>query len=238
MSIHLFDELTRQKITAMSSNGFRMQGHTGRVFCTKFHPDDANVVISGGWDKIMKIYDTRAGKPVGQILGPLVSGDSIDIVGDQIVAGSNSHRKPLATYSLAMQKVVSEIAFDPASQPETGYILAARYSRDRDHSLIFAGGAGRNELKVFDNDTEGMGTYKQLGSFSDMRSPIMCLDVSPNGKQVAFGNGAGQIFVSQFELNGNEEEIDMRSIKGRMAAAAMRQSQQDKASMDQASTNM
>lgn len=49
----------------MTANGFRMQGHTGRVFCTKFHPEDANVVISGGWDKIMKIYDTRVGKPVG-----------------------------------------------------------------------------------------------------------------------------------------------------------------------------
>lgn len=222
MAIHLFDELTRQKISAMSSNGFRMQGHQGRVFCTKFHPDDPNVVISGGWDKIMKIYDTRAGKPVGQILGPSVSGDCIDIAGDQIIAGSNRHVKPLATYSLAMQKVMSEISFDPASQSESGYVIAARFSKDRDHSLIFAGGAGRNELKVFDNDTEGLGTYKHMGSFSDTRHPIMCLDVSPNGKQVAFGNGAGQIFVSQFELNGNEEEIDMRSIKGRMAAAALR----------------
>jgi WD40 repeat protein len=75
----------------MTSNGIKLQGHTNRVFCTKFSPDDPNVVISGGWDRIMKIYDTRAGKPVAQILGPNVSGDSIDINGDELIAGSNRH---------------------------------------------------------------------------------------------------------------------------------------------------
>ena len=62
--IYLYDELTRQLITPMASNGIRLQGHTNRVFCTKFMPNDPNVVITGGWDRIMKIYDTRVGKPV------------------------------------------------------------------------------------------------------------------------------------------------------------------------------
>ena len=222
MAIHLYDEVTRQKIRAMTSNGFRMMGHASRVFCTKFHPEDPNIVISGGWDKIMKIYDTRVGKPVGQILGPMVSGDTIDIAGDEIVAGSNRHTRPLGIYSLSMQKVVTEIAFDPSNYAESGYIFATRFSRDRDHSLIFAGGAGRNELKVFDNDTDGNGYFKQLGTFSETRNAIMCLDVAPNGKMVAFGTGNGQIFVSHFSLTGNEEEPDLRSLKGRIAAANQR----------------
>ena len=62
--IYLYDELTRQQITAMSSNGIKLMGHTNRVFCTKWLTEDPNVVITGGWDRIMKIYDTRVGRPV------------------------------------------------------------------------------------------------------------------------------------------------------------------------------
>jgi len=112
-AVYLYDELTRQLITRMTSNGIKLNGHTNRVFCTKFLPEDSNVCITGGWDRIMKVYDTRVGKPVSQILGPLVAGDSIDIHGDEIVAGSNRHQNPLAIYSISMGKVVQEISFDP-----------------------------------------------------------------------------------------------------------------------------
>ncbi len=64
MVIYLYDELTRQLVTRMTSNGLKYEAHTNRVFCTKFFPDDPNIVISGGWDRIMKLYDTRIGRPV------------------------------------------------------------------------------------------------------------------------------------------------------------------------------
>ena len=163
------------------------------MFSTKFSPDDPNVVISGGWDRIMKIYDTRVGRPVAQILGPLVSGDTIDIAGDEIVAGSNRHKDPLTIYSISMQKQVAEIPFAPpgTTLSESGYVFGCRFSKDEGHSLIFAGGAGRNELRVFDNDTDGSGRFKELGHLNETRHAIMCIDTSPNGKQVAWGNSSG-----------------------------------------------
>lgn len=181
-------------------------------------PEDANVVVTGGWDRIMKIYDTRVGKPVAQILGPMVCGDSIDIHGDQIIAGSNRHKEPLATYSISMQKVMTEISFDPpnTSFPESGYCLAARLSKDKDHSLIFAGGAGRNELRVFDNDTDGSGRYRELANLNNNQGVIMCIDTAPNGRAVAWGNHLGHIFVSSFDLN-ESEEPDLRTIAGRVS---------------------
>ena len=63
-AIYLYDELTRRLVCRMADNGIRLQGHTNRVFCTKFFPEDANMLITGGWDRIMKIYDTRVGRPV------------------------------------------------------------------------------------------------------------------------------------------------------------------------------
>jgi len=42
-------------------------------------------------------------------------------------------------------------------------VYAARFSKDRDQSVIFAASAGRNELRVYDNDTDGLGKFRQLG---------------------------------------------------------------------------
>ena len=64
MAVYLYDELTRQQVCRMTSNGIKLDGHTNRVFCTKFLPEDPNVLITGSWDRIMKVYDTRIGRPV------------------------------------------------------------------------------------------------------------------------------------------------------------------------------
>ena len=184
MTIYLYDELTRQLICPMKQNGIKLMGHTNRVFCTKFLPEDVNVVLTAGWDRIMKIYDTRVGKPVGQILGPLCSGDAIDVHGDEIIGGSARHKDPLAVYSLSMRKVMTEIPFDPPGTnfTDSGNVLCCRFSKDKDRSLIFAGGSGRNELRVWDNDTDGLGRFKELGHINDNKGVIMCMDTANNGR--------------------------------------------------------
>lgn len=133
--------------------------------------------------------------------------------GDEILAGSNRHKEPLAIYSLSMRKVVNEISFEPpmASIAESGYVLCARYSKDRDRSVFFAGGAGKNDLKVFDNDTEGTGKFRELASFNDNRSAILCLDTSHDGKLVAFGTHSGAVHISKYDLNGGDEDGVARS---------------------------
>lgn len=57
------------------------QGHNNRIFCLKFSPDDPNILLSGGWDQNIYIWDLREGQPVSTICGPRIAGDSIDIRG-------------------------------------------------------------------------------------------------------------------------------------------------------------
>jgi len=151
------------------------------------------VVLTGGWDRIMKIYDTRVGRPVGEILGPSISGDAIDVQGDEILAGSNRHKEPLAIYSLSMRKTMSEISLDPPgiNHAESGYVFCCRFGKDRDTPVLFAGTGGKNELRVFDNDSDGSGRFKDLGHINDNRGVIMCMDTGSNGKQMAWGNNLG-----------------------------------------------
>lgn len=101
---------------------------------------------------------------------------------------------------------------------ESGYVFCCRFGKDKDLPVIFAGTAGRNELRIFDNDSEGTGRYKELGHINDNRNVIMCMDTASNGKQLAWGNSAGQIFVSPYSIGQAEEEPDIRTIQGRIQA--------------------
>lgn len=54
-------------------------GHTNRIFSVKFDPFNPNVVYSGGWDSMVKIWDIRQRKCSGTILGPQLCGDALDV---------------------------------------------------------------------------------------------------------------------------------------------------------------
>jgi len=54
-------------------------GHSNRIFCVKYHPKDSNMLVSGGWDNTVMLYDVRSGGPVQWAYGPhICGGDAID----------------------------------------------------------------------------------------------------------------------------------------------------------------
>lgn len=66
-----------------------------------------------------------------------------------------------------MRKKICDIEFEhPLSRDKiAGFVYGARFSKDRDSSVIFACGAGKNEFRAYDNDTENTGKFKELGHF-------------------------------------------------------------------------
>jgi len=44
---------------------------------------------------------------------------------------------------------------------EAGYVFATRFSKPTPN-IIIAGGAGKNEVKIFENNADGAGTFKIL----------------------------------------------------------------------------
>ena len=95
---------------------------------------------------------------------------------------------------------------------ESGYLYGARFSKDDYRSVIFACGAGRNEAKCFDNDSEGNGKYRRIAHLTDNNNAILCLDTSPNGKAVAMGTNQGKVIVTPYSISkkGGEEEEEMQ----------------------------
>jgi WD40 repeat protein len=77
----------------MKIGGKNLPGHSNRIFVIKYHPSEENIIVSGGWDRTIQIYDVREGRTVASIYGPHISGDSLDIYDDMIIAGSNRNKE-------------------------------------------------------------------------------------------------------------------------------------------------
>lgn len=178
------------------------RGHANRVFSVKFHPSDPNILLSSGWDRTIQIYDMRAGAIVDSIFGPEVSGDSLDVHEDLILAGSNRNKDVLQLFSMSKRALIQTIDWEASSKKdlETGFVYGAKFSKPDPH-LIFAGGAGRNELKVFENNVDGSGTMRILASINEFDSACLSLDTSKNGESFAFGLQNGRIFVVSYKID-------------------------------------
>jgi len=79
--VRIYDETTKTQAFSMKEAG-DLQGHSNRIFCVKFNPNDPNMLVSGGWDQTVQIYDLRVRGPVNFFFGPHVCGETIDFRND------------------------------------------------------------------------------------------------------------------------------------------------------------
>ena len=69
---------------------------------------------------------------------------------------------------------------------ESGFVLGTRFSHPHP-DLIFAGGAGRNELKIFENNVDGSASMRIMATLNEFDSAVLSLDVSKNGESFCIG---------------------------------------------------
>ena len=88
--IRIYNEQTRQLTETLEGGAGGQPGHTNRVFCAKFVSEEPNLVVSGGWDKNVKVWDIRTSECVRTIIGPMIAGDSIDVHDGFILTGQHA----------------------------------------------------------------------------------------------------------------------------------------------------
>eukprot|EP00002_Diphylleia_rotans_P003680 TRINITY_DN12561_c0_g1_i5.p1 TRINITY_DN12561_c0_g1~~TRINITY_DN12561_c0_g1_i5.p1 ORF type:complete len:242 (-),score=34.29 TRINITY_DN12561_c0_g1_i5:90-815(-) len=87
--IRVYDESTKQLCSTMTGgHNESTVGHANRIFSLKYHPRGDNMILSGGWDDTLQIWDVRVGQAVRSIYGPHICGDAIDMEGNEILTGS------------------------------------------------------------------------------------------------------------------------------------------------------
>ncbi|CAD8054846.1 unnamed protein product [Paramecium sonneborni] len=98
--IRIHDEELRVVDVRLGVEQTQPPGHNNRVYCVKFHPQNPNMLISGGWDYRVLFWDISQKKPqANQIYGPLICGDGIDMRetfdGQQLLTASWTQEKQL-----------------------------------------------------------------------------------------------------------------------------------------------
>lgn len=103
--VRIYDETTKSLAFTMKEKG-RLMGHGNRIFCVKFNKGDQNMLVSGGWDNNVFVYDMRYRGPVHAIYGPHICGDAIDFKRDgyTMICGSYRGEDALEVYDLRMMK--------------------------------------------------------------------------------------------------------------------------------------
>lgn len=193
--IRVYDEATKSLLQTMDGGaGYSVRatpGHSNRVFSTKYVPQDDNIIISGGWDNTVQIWDLRVGASVRSIFGPHICGDALDVVGNEVVTGSWRPEKQLEVWDFGTGAKVTDIAWHASSFSQAGQpscmLYAAQFSKENQGPARFiaAGGSGLNEAKVFDHHAGN----SVVGTITGLSRGIFTLDFSPDNQKIAVAGG-------------------------------------------------
>jgi len=189
--IRLYDDETKNQIMEMKSGGEQLPGHSNRVFSVKF-TDDPNLLISGGWDNTIQIWDMRMSMTIGSIYGPHICGESIDVRGDKILTGSYRPKNCLEIFSLQERKKIDSIPWNGKKDEEEEYafLYGAMFDK-KTGKYIFAAGAGRNEAHFFNYNGENT----LISNISGLPRSFTGIDMANTRNDIATANGDGIIRV-------------------------------------------
>jgi len=80
----VIDDVSHKPLCVMGGS----KGHSNRVFAVKYATP--NVIVSGGWDNCVHIWDVRSGTPVRTIYGPTIgAAQGLDVDEKEILTASN-----------------------------------------------------------------------------------------------------------------------------------------------------
>eukprot|EP00357_Protocruzia_adherens_P028148 CAMPEP_0114986746 /NCGR_PEP_ID=MMETSP0216-20121206/8599_1 /TAXON_ID=223996 /ORGANISM="Protocruzia adherens, Strain Boccale" /LENGTH=355 /DNA_ID=CAMNT_0002349219 /DNA_START=37 /DNA_END=1104 /DNA_ORIENTATION=+ len=185
-TVRVYDEATKQVKAEMTRGNANNPGHSNRIFSVKFHPQDSNVVFSGGWDDTIQIFDVREEGPVRSFFGPHMCGDSMDIFEDTVLCGSWRPKDQLELFDFGSGQKIQSIEWTSGSIYSNSecYIYSAQFHPSGE--LLAAGGSGTNEVKIFDRETQ-----RAICTISDLPRACLSLNFSKGGSMLAIGSGDG-----------------------------------------------
>lgn len=198
-AVRVYDEATKTLLSTMkggsSFTSKSTAGHSNRVFSVKVLPTDDNVVVTGGWDNTVQVWDVRAGYAVRSIFGPHICGDSLDIFGDTVVTGSWRPTHQLELWNFTSGEKTAEIPWNVVPNRPACMLYAAQFSKEGLGRFIAAGGSGSNEAKVFDRLMDNT----IVGTVTGMSRGVFALDFSPEEQKIAIAGGDASIRILDIE---------------------------------------
>lgn len=178
--IRIYDDETK-KLYCSLERGFMSKhvGHSNRIFSLKWKPDDPNILLSGGWDNCVLMWDLRSKNCFRSIFGPHIAGQTIDIQNDIIVTGSWRIKNTIQLFEFGTGKEIikkNKLIWNPSPM-----IYSLSYSPSLE-GVIIAGGTGINTLKIINTNNSQKSDSLQLNNKGGIYS--CCWE--PKGNTFAF----------------------------------------------------
>lgn len=193
--VRVYDEATKRLVQSLEGGDQKTtSGHSNRVFSLKYHPEDPNIVLSGGWDNTVQVWDTRRGHSVRSIWNCYLCGDAVDFStnGSQMLTGSWRTENALQIWDFGTGKCVENVEWRSASSQSACMLFTAQFSKDPANSMIVAGGSQDNEAKFFHRLADKTTAF---GAMINLPKPVFSTDFSPSSNLAAVGSADGQVRV-------------------------------------------
>jgi len=167
-TVKIYDDITMKMTLELDPFKSGHAGHSNRVFAVKFNKEDPNILISGGWDNNIIIYDIREKGPVNSIIGAYICGESLDFSGNKILSGSNRLDKQLQIWDLETTQLLKNIDWKgngSFKEHNNCRVFCSKFltHTDTGEEYILAGGGVTNEIRLFNSEYEPI---VKIGNFS------------------------------------------------------------------------
>jgi WD40 repeat protein len=154
-------------------------GHYSRAFACKFHPDHKNILLTAGWDNVIKFWDIRQKEAMSEeIAGPHVCGEGIDARGNEILTASWSRLDSLQIWDFRTMGLLKTLNVPNAANDKGEFMYAAQLC---DNQTVIAAGSGTCACHVINTETN------QEIARLPLTKPIYALDAMLGGRVFAFG---------------------------------------------------
>ena len=154
-------------------------GHYHKAFGCKFHPDHKNILLTGGWDNVVKVWDVRQKEALTEeIVGPHVCGEGIDARGNEILTASWTRFDSLQIWDFRTMSLLKTLPIPNASNEKGEYMYSAQLC---DNQTVLAVGSGTCSCHVINSATN-----QEIARLS-LSKPVYALDSMLGGRVFAYG---------------------------------------------------
>lgn len=195
-TVRLYDGATQALTRELGADDLKeAAGHSNRIFSLKFHPAEPSIILSGGWDRTVRVWDSRSGRSEKTLWDCYICGDAVDVSSDgsRVLTGSKQVSNALQIWDFGTGRVAHTVEWASADSPSTSLLLAAQFSKDLDSGMILAGGSQEHEARFYDCP-EGRSAVA-FAALVGVPKPVFSVDFSPTGRAAAVGGADGLVRV-------------------------------------------
>ena len=203
--VRLYDDNTKTLIKKLERHRFDLPEHSNRIFAVKFSKKNTNLLISGGWDNTLLLYDIRAREVQNYLYGPHICGDGIDLKDDLLLTVSWEKEDQIQMFDLRMNKKIGvfQMILDDkesndkkSSLDNVSYLYSCRFNPTNNTFCVT--GSNKNYLRIYDynnlnSDNLVEKRIKGILDLNDLQHPCYCCDYNIKGNRLVYGSAKSKI---------------------------------------------